>query len=98
RGAGNDNIFRHRAPLFLARVDLEKLYVLRATEKILVPERGVPLGNFGAAAISPTESWVTDAEYMAGDKPDPRGADGTIFVARITWSRPKPDVTHPPQP
>jgi hypothetical protein len=88
RGADNDHIFRHRAPLFLAQVDPEKLCVVRSTERVLIPERGAQMGNFGAAAISPNESWVTVSEYMAGDKPDPRGADGSTFVARVIWSKP----------
>jgi len=88
RGADDDHIFRHRAPLFLAQVDPEKLCVLRSTEKVLIPERGAQMGNFGAAAISEGESWVTVSEYMAGDKPDPKGADGSTFVARVIWSKP----------
>jgi len=88
RGAGNDHIARHRAPLFLAQVDPERLCVLRATEQVLMPERGVMLGNFGACAVDERESWVTDAEYAFGTAPDPRGADGTVFVARVQWSRP----------
>jgi hypothetical protein len=88
RGANNDHIPRNRAPLFLAQVDPDTLSVLRDTEQVLIPERGVMLGNFGAAAITPEESWVTDAEYLMSDKPHPRGGDGSIFVARVRWSRP----------
>jgi len=44
------------------------------------------LGNFGACTINADESWVTDAEYIFGDKPDPRGADGSVFAARVQWS------------
>jgi hypothetical protein len=88
RGANNDHITRNRAPLFIAQVDTETLQVLRATEKVLIPERGVMLGNFGAAAITPEESWVTDAEFLVSDKPHPRGADGSTFVAKVRWSRP----------
>jgi hypothetical protein len=88
RGANNDHIPRNRAPLFIAQVDPEKLQVMRETEQVLIPERGVMLGNFGAAAITPAESWVTDSEYLMGDKPHPRGADGTTWVAKIRWSRP----------
>ena len=86
RGAGNDHIVRHRAPLFIGRVDPEKLCVLRATEKVLIPERGAPLGNFGAASIGPHEAWVTTAEYYMVSKPHARGADGTVWLARIRFS------------
>jgi hypothetical protein len=88
RGADNDHIVRNRAPLFVAQVDPAKLQVLRATEKALLPERGVMLGNFGAAAITPAESWVTDAEYILGGKPHPRGANGTVWLGRVRWSLP----------
>lgn len=88
RGANNDDIPRHRAPLFLAQVDPQKLQVLRATEQVLMPERGVMLGNFGANLLDENESWVTDAEYMFGAAPHPRGADNSVFVARVRWSEP----------
>src|SRR5690606_15411784 len=66
RGANNDDLFRHRAPLFIAEVDPEKLVVLRDTERIAVPNRGATLGNFGATAISPDETWITVGEFMIG--------------------------------
>lgn len=88
RGANNDHIARNRAPIFLAQVDPAKKHVIRATEKVLMPERGVMLGNFGAAAITPNESWVTDAEYMDEGKVHPRGANGSVFAARVQWSQP----------
>lgn len=88
RGANNDHIARNRAPIFLAQVDAEKLHVIRATEKSVLPERGVMLGNFGAAAVDQHESWITDSEYIANGKGDPRGADGSTFAGRIIWSKP----------
>lgn len=92
RGANNDHIVRNRAPIFLAQVDPAKKHVIRATEKVLIPERGVMLGNFGAAAITPNESWVTDAEYMAEGKVHPRGANGSVFAARVQWSQPNTNL------
>lgn len=86
RGANNDHIARNRAPLFIAEVDPATKRVIRMTEQVLIPERGVMLGNFGAAAITPEESWVTDAEYILTGQPDPRGADGSVFVARVKWA------------
>ncbi len=88
RGANNDHIPRNRAPLFIAQVDPEKLNVIRSTERVLIPERGVMLGNFGATAITQEESWVTDSEYIHGGKPHERGADGSTWVARVLWSKP----------
>lgn len=92
RGANNDHIARNRAPIFLAQVDPAKKHVIRATEKVLMPERGVMLGNFGAAAITPNESWVTDAEYMDEGKVHPRGANGSVFAARVQWSQPNKNL------
>ncbi len=83
RGADNDHIMRHRAPLFIAQVDPQELCVVRATERVLVPERGATLGNFGAAAVTGNESWVTVAEGIWDDKARQRGAQGALFLARL---------------
>ncbi|QDU93693.1 exo-alpha-sialidase [Lignipirellula cremea] len=95
RGAMNDHVFRHRAPLFMAQVDPKRLCVIRATEQILVPQRGARLGNFGVTNISPEETWVTTAEWMQTWGPDhkmaidnPYGADGSVWIARIRWKEP----------
>lgn len=85
RGAENDHVFRHRAPLFMAQVDPEKMQVIRATEKVVVPSRGVGLGNFGVTEVSENESWVTAAEYMRDEKKVE--ADNSVFVARILWNK-----------
>jgi hypothetical protein len=88
RGAGNDHIPRHRAPLFVGRVDAERLSVIRASERVIVPERGAELGNFGVAAVSLTESWLTVSEGVWTDAARKKGADGATFVARVIWSKP----------
>ena len=72
----------------MAQVDPSKKQVLRETEQVLIPDRGVMLGNFGAAAITPMESWVTDAEYYMGSQPHAKGADGSVYAAKIQWDRP----------
>jgi len=87
RGADNDHIMRNRAPLFIAQVDPDRLRVLRETERVLIPERGAQMGNFGATAINAKESWVTVAEGMWGEARE-RGAEGCVFVARVIWDRP----------
>jgi len=87
RGANNDHVFRHRAPLFIARVDPDRLCVIRATERVLVPERGARLGNFGVTEVSPTETWVTAAEWMQPRGVEKRGSDNSIWIAKIKWSR-----------
>ena len=98
RGANNDHVFRHRAPLFMAEVDADNLCVKRATERILVPERGARLGNFGVCEVNEHETWVTVAEWMQTWSPDivlrpdnPYGADNTVYAARIRWTKPNLD-------
>lgn len=88
RGANNDHIIRHRAPLFMSEVNPRTLQIMRDAEGIVVPERGAELGNFGACAISPSESWVTVSEGMFMKDSAARGAEGATFVARILWSKP----------
>ena len=87
RGANNDHIARNRAPIFVAQVDPEKLVVMRSTEQVLLPERGVMLGNFGASNITPDESWVTDSEFVVNGQKHSRGADGTTWIGKVKWSR-----------
>lgn len=88
RGADNDHVFRHRAPLFMARVDPDRLCVLRSTERVLVPERGARLGNFGVTEVGPDETWVTAAEWMQPRGVEKRGSDNCVWVAKIKWNKP----------
>ncbi len=88
RGLRNDHVFRHRAPLFMAQVNTEKMCVIRETEQVLVPERGARLGNFGVTDVSENETWVTVAEWMQPKGVEKYGSDGSVFVARIHWNSP----------
>ncbi|HYG77765.1 MAG TPA: sialidase family protein [Planctomycetota bacterium] len=88
KGAKNDHVFRHRAPLFIAQIDPEKLCVIRATEKELMPNRGARLGNFAITEVSANETWVTDAEWMQPKGVEKHGADGSVWVSKIHWSKP----------
>lgn len=96
RGAGNDHVFRHRAPLFMARVDPERLCLIRSSERVVVPERGARLGNFGICTASPEETWVVVSEWMQTTGPDPHdctkceryGSDNALFLSRLQWNRP----------
>lgn len=93
RGANNDHVFRHRAPLFLAEFDPAKLCLIRNTEVIAVPERGARLGNFGCLQISDNEAWVVAAEWMQTTAPNPTdytrcmkyGSDNSIWIAKIRF-------------
>ena len=96
KGKDNDNVMRHRAPLFMAQVDPERLCVIRDTECILVPNRGARLGNFGVTNVNKNETWVVVAEWMQSTPPNPYdctvcekyGSDNTVFAARIIWREP----------
>ncbi len=85
RGLNNDHVFRHRAPLMMARVDPERLVVLRETEVELVPNRGARLGNFAVCDVGDDETWVVVAEWMQPVGCEQYGSDNTIWVARIRW-------------
>jgi hypothetical protein len=82
RGADNDKIMRHRAPLFMARFDPERLVVERATERIVLPNLGKAFGNFGVCDVSPQETWVVDCLVRA--EPDAPN----LYLAKIRWSKP----------
>jgi hypothetical protein len=89
-------VFRHRAPLFMARVDPERLCLIRSTERPVVPERGARLGNFGICTASAGETWVVVSEWMQTTGPDNYdctvceryGSNNALFVSRIKWSKP----------
>lgn len=92
KGAQNDHVFRHRAPLFIAKVDPVRMTVLRATEQILVPERGARLGNFGVVNVTKDETWVVVTEWMQTWGPkivipvdNKYGADNSIYVVKLKW-------------
>ncbi len=83
RGAANDHIFRHRAPLFIAEVDPERLHVLRSTEQVVVPENGAILGNSGVCQISENEAWVTVGEGRLDDGRR-QGEQNKVILTKIT--------------
>ena len=85
RAEGNDHVFRHRAPLWIAQVDPWRLTILRDTERVLVAEAGARLGNFGVTEVSTDEVWVTAAEWMQPKGVERYGSDNRIFVAKIRW-------------
>lgn len=64
KGADNDHVFRHRAPLFIGQVHPGTLRVFRATERILIPEDHATLGNSGVCRLNERESLVTCGEGL----------------------------------
>lgn len=88
----NANVFRWRAPLYMALVDRRTLRLVRATERIVLPLIGdgindpkhvARMGNFHTVAATPHESWVTTGETLPDD-----GWRGNTLLARIRWSKP----------
>ena len=88
RDSTNQHIPRSRAPLFMAQVDPGKLIVLKKTERVIIPERGVMMGNFGASNVTELETWVTVGENMYPPENLDQGANGSVFAARILWNKP----------
>ena len=88
----NANVFRWRAPLYVAAVDREGLRLVRESEQVVMPVIGdgvddpnhvARMGNFHTTAASPDVSWVTVGETLPHD-----GWHGNLLLARIHWSRP----------
>ncbi len=82
RGANNDHVFRHRAPLFAARVEDMKL--VRASEIAIIPERGARLGNFGVTQLYDGRAAVMAAEWMQPVGCEKYGCDNSIFFSVIS--------------
>lgn len=82
RGADNDHIMRHRAPLFIAQVNPETLRVVRSTERVLIPQNHATLGNSGICHVDADECWVTCGEGLlrAGKR---KGQRNMVFHVRI---------------
>lgn len=81
RGANNDHVPRHRAPLFMAQVENSRL--LRDTEQVVVIERGARLGNFGVTQLSNTQAAVMAAEWMQPRGCEAYGSDNAIFLTFV---------------
>ncbi len=92
RAEENVNVFRWRAPLFVAEVDRDSLRLIRETERVVLPLIGdgvgdpdhvARMGNFHVVNASPGESRVTVGETRPHD-----GWLGDTLMARIGWSVP----------
>lgn len=89
RAENNGHVFRHRAPLFIAKFDPETMRIIRHTERIAVPERGARLGNFGCQSYSDKRGFVFAAEWMQGDNGvegcAKHGSDNSIFLSTVDF-------------
>lgn len=92
----NNHVFRHRAPIFMAEVNLDELTIKRNTERIIISERGARLGNFQPVQINDKETWIVAAEWMQNDNKgfgvegakycEQFGSDNTVWIAEIVFS------------
>ena len=85
RAGTNDHVFRHRAPLFAARVLTDSLTLERESEIVVVPERGARLGNFCAANIAPDHAFVMAAEWMQPRGCEKYGSDNAIWFSDVRY-------------
>ncbi len=81
RAGNNDHVFRHRAPLFAARV--ENMRLVRDSEFVVVGEKGARLGNFGVTSYKDNDAIVMAAEWMQPKGCEQYGSDNNIYVAKI---------------
>ena len=81
RAEHNGHVFRHRAPLFAARV--ENGMLKRESEIILTPERGARLGNFGAAPFRDGRAMVMAAEWMQPKGCEAYGSDNSVYLTFV---------------
>lgn len=87
KGANNDHVFRNRAPIFIARVDPEKLHVIRSTERVLMPETGLDLtGGFAPVNVGDKETWVISSEMAFPE--DRKDENNRVLLAKIIWGAP----------
>lgn len=84
KNGNNDHVFRHRAPLFVGKVDTEKLAILRSSEFIAVPERGARLGNFGACSDTDSKAYVVVTEWMQPAGCEKYGSCNALWLTDIT--------------
>jgi hypothetical protein len=87
----NVNVMRWRAPLYVARVDTNRLCLIRSSEKIVFPLIGdgvndpdhvARMGNFHVVNTSRNESWVTVGETLPHEN-----WKGNTLLARIFWKK-----------
>jgi hypothetical protein len=92
RDTSNANVIRWRSPLWVARVDTDRLCLIRRTEQVVLPlvgngvdepDKVALMGNFNVTHVAPDESWVTVGEWIPRD-----GARGDLLLSRIRWARP----------
>ena len=82
RGADNDHVFRHRAPLFASKV--VDMRLIKSSEVVVVPEKGARLGNFGVSPYKEDGAVIMAAEWMQPLGCEMYGSDNNIYFSKIT--------------
>lgn len=91
KAESNQRVMRWRTPLWIARVDEDKMALIRETEQIVFPQRGDGgeagmdawlSGNFHPCTLSATEAIVTDGQINPA-----RGYTGDVLLARLRFRR-----------
>lgn len=80
----NGHVFRHRAPLWVSKVDTEKLAVIRESEFVAVPERGARLGNFGVTWQNEDKAYILVTEWMQPAGCEKYGSNNALWFADVT--------------
>ena len=81
RDDSNNHVFRHRAPLFAAKVEGMKL--VKESEFAVTCERGARLGNFGVTEFKDGKSAVTVAEWMQPKGCEQYGSDNSVYFITV---------------
>jgi hypothetical protein len=94
KDASNSQVMRWRAPIWLARVDTERMCLVKASERVAIPltetsGRMPTMGNFHIVAPTRDETWITVGECGSGFK-------GDTLLCRIGWSKPNLRVSEVP--
>jgi len=78
----NEDMFRYRAPLWMAEVNPATLRLMKETERIVMPNTTdrAQLGNFGTLDVTPELSIVTSNEWKSLQP-------NSTIVSRILWNR-----------
>lgn len=88
--AQNKNVFRWRAPLWIAQVDTKKMCLMKETERVVLPLVGdgikhpkhvARMGNFHTTEVNEDVAWVTAGETLPHD-----GWKGNTLLGRIHWN------------
>lgn len=80
----NDHVFRNRAPLYMCKVDTNRVCLLRNTEMAITPERGARMGNFGVTHLSDHLSLVVTTEWMQPLGCQKFGSNNAIYSVSVT--------------